>query len=481
MATLSKTAFLGVVLAVLGAAGRTSAMPTPPVFRMTAAAALPGSDDAQAATEEAVRYVMLGVSGQPAAQAAAALAAAGFQARDLAHWGVFAQFAPQPEAMRGPLAVVPGDGCAAYTLPVQGAVAIAAAPAYGGDGNCSALQRAQRAADAGAVALLVAPDAAGAFIFLPQLTAAGGHGVSNDRAVLPYVAVSGSSGAVLRQLQAAALSGGAQLWLTLEAPESAANQDDQPAFGLQVTVVVGSCALSVLLLACAVVLVRRRRAGAAWARQAAALAESDAGVDGQDATAAARAAVCSTAIDVLLARLPLTVYSDADDDATTALQPTVGSAPMQADSDAKQSERGKCSGASRATACVVCLEDFQAGSTVITLPCRHVFHCDCVGAWLRLRFTCPLCKFNLLLHRHVTEDGAGDTREEEDASVVAALAILRQSDVSSAEGVGEGSSTPKSAARDDWRLVLDDATTDASDSDAGGELSFDIVPAQGVE
>nr|XP_034580722.1 E3 ubiquitin-protein ligase Os03g0188200-like [Setaria viridis] len=46
--------------------------------------------------------------------------------------------------------------------------------------------------------------------------------------------------------------------------------------------------------------------------------------------------------------------------------------------------------------CAVCLEDVRAGEVVRQLPaCRHLFHGDCVDAWLRAHRTCPLCRCDL--------------------------------------------------------------------------------------
>ncbi|CAN6163833.1 unnamed protein product [Urochloa humidicola] len=46
--------------------------------------------------------------------------------------------------------------------------------------------------------------------------------------------------------------------------------------------------------------------------------------------------------------------------------------------------------------CAVCLDDVRAGEVVRQLPaCRHLFHADCVDAWLRAHRTCPLCRCDL--------------------------------------------------------------------------------------
>ena len=44
------------------------------------------------------------------------------------------------------------------------------------------------------------------------------------------------------------------------------------------------------------------------------------------------------------------------------------------------------------TQCPICLDDFEAGNEVRTLPCTHTFHVACIDAWLRLNVKCPHCR-----------------------------------------------------------------------------------------
>ncbi|CAN1157493.1 E3 ubiquitin-protein ligase At4g11680 [Linum perenne] len=45
--------------------------------------------------------------------------------------------------------------------------------------------------------------------------------------------------------------------------------------------------------------------------------------------------------------------------------------------------------------CCICLSDYDDGTEVRELPCRHHFHCPCIDKWLYINATCPLCKFNI--------------------------------------------------------------------------------------
>jgi hypothetical protein len=47
----------------------------------------------------------------------------------------------------------------------------------------------------------------------------------------------------------------------------------------------------------------------------------------------------------------------------------------------------------KAVECAVCIVELKDGDAARQLPrCGHRFHADCIGAWLRLHATCPLCR-----------------------------------------------------------------------------------------
>jgi E3 ubiquitin-protein ligase RNF115/126 len=45
--------------------------------------------------------------------------------------------------------------------------------------------------------------------------------------------------------------------------------------------------------------------------------------------------------------------------------------------------------------CAVCMDDFLLGASAKQLPCKHVFHKDCIMPWLDLHSSCPVCRFEL--------------------------------------------------------------------------------------
>jgi len=42
--------------------------------------------------------------------------------------------------------------------------------------------------------------------------------------------------------------------------------------------------------------------------------------------------------------------------------------------------------------CIICLEEFKNGDEVITLPCFHLYHKECIKDWLKRNNLCPICK-----------------------------------------------------------------------------------------
>jgi E3 ubiquitin-protein ligase ATL6/9/15/31/42/55 len=48
--------------------------------------------------------------------------------------------------------------------------------------------------------------------------------------------------------------------------------------------------------------------------------------------------------------------------------------------------------------CVICRAEYEAGERCGVLPrCAHVFHKNCIAAWLRHHTTCPICNAPVLL------------------------------------------------------------------------------------
>lgn len=58
------------------------------------------------------------------------------------------------------------------------------------------------------------------------------------------------------------------------------------------------------------------------------------------------------------------------------------------------------------TSCSICLEDYEHDQTQVReLPCRHIFHPDCIDPFLLKRSSlCPLCKQSVLPKGYIPPD-----------------------------------------------------------------------------
>jgi hypothetical protein len=43
--------------------------------------------------------------------------------------------------------------------------------------------------------------------------------------------------------------------------------------------------------------------------------------------------------------------------------------------------------------CIICLEDMKVGDKIRILECGHIYHYDCINAWIRKKgsINCPIC------------------------------------------------------------------------------------------
>ena len=82
-------------------------------------------------------------------------------------------------------------------------------------------------------------------------------------------------------------------------------------------------------------------------------------------------------------------------------QTTTSSAPGPASASAiaalpKQKADKEMMGQDGKAECSVCMDAVEVGDEVTVLPCKHWFHGDCVGAWLKEHDTCPHCRQGIM-------------------------------------------------------------------------------------
>ncbi|KAL3620929.1 hypothetical protein CASFOL_035841 [Castilleja foliolosa] len=69
--------------------------------------------------------------------------------------------------------------------------------------------------------------------------------------------------------------------------------------------------------------------------------------------------------------------------------------------------------------CAVCLNEFEEHETLRLLPkCDHVFHPECIDAWLESHVTCPVCRANLAEPAADSAAGPADDQLPESSQVV---------------------------------------------------------------
>ncbi|KAJ5326857.1 Protease-associated PA [Penicillium brevicompactum] len=123
----------------------------------------------------------------------------------------------------------------------------------------------------------------------------------------------------------------------------------------------------------------------------------------------------------------------------------------------------------RQVECVVCLEEYIDGeSRVMSLPCGHEFHAECITPWLTTRRrTCPICKGDVVRSMtHVQSGGSGSHHHAHSSDDIQTQEVISRAGASSApvliEGANEESSDteqtagllndhPSSAPQSSWR------------------------------
>mmetsp|Transcript_38195 Transcript_38195/g.79803 ORF Transcript_38195/g.79803 Transcript_38195/m.79803 type:complete len:200 (-) Transcript_38195:90-689(-) len=62
--------------------------------------------------------------------------------------------------------------------------------------------------------------------------------------------------------------------------------------------------------------------------------------------------------------------------------------------------------------CAICLGTWEPDDAIKVTPCKHAFHEECIGSWLKTARTCALCRLDLVKGHEESGSGAvsGDVR-----------------------------------------------------------------------
>lgn len=86
--------------------------------------------------------------------------------------------------------------------------------------------------------------------------------------------------------------------------------------------------------------------------------------------------------------------------------------------------------------CAVCLNEFEEEDTLRLIPkCDHVFHPDCIDAWLEKHTTCPVCRAQLAPQPNESVHADGSQTATTTTTMAAADIETQNGDASTEQGV----------------------------------------------
>lgn len=62
--------------------------------------------------------------------------------------------------------------------------------------------------------------------------------------------------------------------------------------------------------------------------------------------------------------------------------------------------------------CSICLGEYEDGDTLMKLPCKHIYHDECIGGWTLNHVRCPLCNYDLESAAATTDAAVANTTQQ---------------------------------------------------------------------
>ncbi|XP_074592555.1 E3 ubiquitin-protein ligase RDUF2-like [Curcuma longa] len=68
--------------------------------------------------------------------------------------------------------------------------------------------------------------------------------------------------------------------------------------------------------------------------------------------------------------------------------------------------------------CAICMDPFELGTQAREMPCKHIYHRDCILPWLSLHNSCPVCRHQMPAAKDDEPVAAARSEEEETVGLI---------------------------------------------------------------